>query len=532
MSDLFPNLHWRALRGDIYGGITTAVVALPLCLAFGVASGLGPAAGLYSAILLGFFAALCGGAPAQISGPNGPMTVVMASVVAQFPDRPEMCFAAVILAGFFLVVGGLLRLGRYIALVPYPVISGFMTGVGLIIIILQLATLSGHSSFANIAGVIYHLPEYWLTPNWQAVSIGLIALWIVVFTPKKLSAIIPSPLIALLLGTALAAWFFPLAPQIGALPSALPVPQWPMISLGDWQQLVLPALMLAGLAAIDSLMTATVADGMLRGKHDSNRELVGQGIGNFMAGLFGGIAGSGATMRTTVNIRAGGRTPISGMLHAFLLLAILAGLGSLAEHIPHAVLAGILLKVGFDIIDWRFVRKIPNLPPFKAALMLLVVLLTLWADLMIAVLAGTVLAALALAKDMADHQLANMQKIDADALLPELPRDLAETWARISSTTLLYQLSGPLSYGATGQLAQRLLQIGGYQRLWLDMRAVSYIDTSSMIAIEDIVAAAKDQGLELAIIGLAAEQRIKLARLKIGLEPANFHASFTEALST
>ncbi|TAH33117.1 MAG: SulP family inorganic anion transporter [Alphaproteobacteria bacterium] len=499
---IFYNLHFGNLKGDLYGGLTTAVVALPLSLAFGIASGLGASAGLYCAIFLGFFAALFGGSPAQVSGPNGPMTVLMASVVAQFPDRPEMCFAAVILAGVFQILSGGLRLGKYISLVPYPVISGFMSGVGIIIITLQLATLTGHTSFADLPKVIRMMPEYWSDPNWHAVILGLISLSLVLLTPKKIADIVPPPLIALIFGTLLGVFLWPLAPQIGEIPTGFPAMHLPEIGWHDLYILAIPALMLACLSNLDSLMTATVADSMIRIYHKPDKELIGQGIGNIISGLFGGLAGSGATMRTGVNIRAGGRTPISGAFHALILLALVLGLAPLASHIPHAVLAGILLKVGYDIIDWHYIKKFKSAPRFKIFLMLLVVVLTVTVDLITAVLAGVVLAALNLVKSLADAQLELIQPVDFHALDEQLAPDTKQLLQKHRNHIVLYHFQGPLSFGAASGMAQRLGKFDEFHAVFLDMSQVYFVDTSSGLAIEDIIAQIQSKNKKVFLIGL------------------------------
>lgn len=487
MRHIFPALPMRHWRGDVYGGLTTAVVALPLSLAFGIASGLGAAAGLYSAIILGFFAALWGGAPAQISGPNGPMTVVMASIIAMYPQQPELSLAAVMLSGMLLMLAGGFRLGQYINLVPYPVISGFMTGVGMIIILLQLATLSGHSGDANIPRLLGSLPAYWGDMNFQALALGLISLGIVIFTPKFLRRIAPSPLWALVIGSLLGIWYFHDAPNIGPIPGHLPVPHWPDIGMADWLGLLLPGLMLASLCAIDSLMTATVADRMTRQQHDSNRELWAQGAGNFLAGLFGGIAGSGATMRTTVNIQNGGRTPLSGMLHAVILLSVLLGLGDWAQYIPHAVLAGILLKVGFDIIDWRFLCRLHRLPLFVACLTLIVIGLTIGVDLLTAVIAGVSLAAIHWIQTTAMPQLSVTRPIG-------LPQD---------SGIRICHIGGNLHFGGANQLSRQIGSMQDCRFLILDGAQVSGMDLSTAIALGEVIQQHQEYGITVCLAGLS-----------------------------
>ncbi|HNP61621.1 MAG TPA: SulP family inorganic anion transporter, partial [Nitrospirales bacterium] len=352
---LVHGLHFNNLRGDIYGGMVAAVVALPLALAFGVASGLGAIAGIYGAIFVGFFAAIFGGTPAQVSGPTGPMTVVMAGIVTLFMGNPGLALMAVILGGGFQILLGLSKVGQYIALVPYPVVSGFMSGIGCIILILQLGPMVGHA--ANPEGVVATLkaiPGFFGNPVWDAAMTSALVLAIVYFTPTRMAKLVPPSLLALLVVSPLAYVFLPDAPIIGEVPQGFPTPLLPTLTWDTLQIVLESAITLALLGAIDSLLTSLVCDNMTRTQHDPDRELIGQGIGNMVAGVFGGIPGAGATMRSVANIRSGGRTPISGALHAVILLAILLGLGPLAEKIPLAVLGGILFKVGIDIIDWRF----------------------------------------------------------------------------------------------------------------------------------------------------------------------------------
>lgn len=510
---LLYGFHFSNLKGDIYGGLTTAVVALPLSLAFGIASGLGPMAGLYSAIFLGFLAALFGGSPAQISGPNGPMTVVMASIFILFQGNPALCFATVMLAGLFQILGGILRIGKYITFVPYPVISGFMTGVGLIIISLQFATLTGHSSHADIWHILESIPSYLQDMNKDAMLLGLLCLGIVVFCPRKIQEIVPSPLLALVIGSVLGNVFLLDSPQIGAIPEGIPLPTLPVF---DWTlipHMIVPALMLAALGTIDSLMTSTVADNMTRIYHKPNKEMIGQGIGNIMAGLFGGIAGSGATMRTSVNIRAGGRTPISGALHALILLFIVLGLGSFAEKIPHAVLGGILLKVGYDIIDWSYIKRFARAPRAGIMVMLLVMLLTVFVNLITAVIAGVIVASLYTTKALADSQLENMQILEESH--QRLREEEREILRRNQNNIILFHLTGPMSFGAASEMSRKLGSLDKYQTLILDLSDVTMIDSTSALALEDIFLISRSINKNILLVGV--RPKVKDVMDKLGI---------------
>ncbi|MEO0851411.1 MAG: SulP family inorganic anion transporter, partial [Pseudomonadota bacterium] len=398
MAKYFDTSH---LRGDIFGGITAGIVALPLALAFGVQSGLpdGAIYGLWGAILVGFFAALFGGTNTQVSGPTGPMIVVFAGVVASIgTDSLPLIFAAVVLAGLIQIALGVLRVGQYINLVPYPVVSGFMSGIGVIIISLQLPRFFGLTpDEPGPVGALMSMPAAIASANPVALLVGGLALAIIFLWPAKIAKWMPGALAALIIATVLSV-FVKGAPLLGNIPVGFPDLVPPQLSMPELSIIVKAAITLALLGSIDSLLTSLVADNMTRTKHQSNRELIGQGIGNAVAGLFGSIPGAGATMRTVVNIRAGGVTRLSGMIHSLLLLTIVLVAAPLAEQIPQAVLAGILFKVGYDIIDWSYLRRAHKGPRWDLALMLLVLGLTVFVDLITAVGAGVVLAALAYVK--------------------------------------------------------------------------------------------------------------------------------------
>ena len=400
------------LRGDLFGGLTAGVVALPLALAFGEASGAGPIAGLYGAIIVGFFAALFGGTGSQISGPTGPMIVVFAGVFGALSGNPGLVFATVVLAGVIQVGFGIFKLGQYIKLVPYPVVSGFMTGIGCIIIALQASRLFGHEpEGSGTIPALTAIPGAVLDPNWVALGLGLLTLIIVFTWPAKMAKIVPPPLAALVIGTLLST-IIAGAPLLGDIPTGLPSFVIPEFRADTIVIVFEAAFVLALLGSLDSLLTSLVADNMTRTKHNSNQELIGQGIGNVFAGFFGGIPGAGATMRTVVNIRTGGLTKISGMIHSALLFAVVVSLGPLAAQIPHAVLAGILVKVGYDIVDLAYLKRAHKGPRWDLLLMVLVLTLTVFVDLITAVIAGVVMASLAFVKQMADLQLESIKNLE------------------------------------------------------------------------------------------------------------------------
>lgn len=517
---LLHGLHLNNLRGDLFGGITAAVVALPLALAFGVSSGAGAIAGLYGAIFVGLFAALFGGTPAQVSGPTGPMTVVMASVYTQLvaldPQAgPAMAFTVVMLCGLFQIAFGLMRLGRYATLVPFPVISGFMTGIGVIIIVLQLGPLLGFNAGADVSAALLALPEQLAGLNGAALSLGVIALVILFCWPARLGAWMPSPLAALIIGTLLASWVYQDADLalIGAIPTGLPSWQLPSFDVEHLSLMVSSALMLAALGAIDSLLTSLVADNLLKIQHRSNRELIGQGLGNMVAGLFGGLPGAGATMRTVVNIRAGGRTPLSGALHALLLLAVVLGAGGLAQSIPLAVLAGILIKVGLDIIDWNFLRRAYLAPPFVLFLMLLVLALTVFVDLIVAVGIGVFLANMYTVKRLSDLQLGELKAMNGDdAELTPYEREMMKL---AGERLALYRISGPISFGAAKGIHAKLRSGSEHDVLLLDLSGVSYIDVSTALTLEEIILETHARQHQIYLVGMKPNVNQVLGRLQI-----------------
>ena len=510
-------LHFKNVPGDIYGGLTAAVVALPLALAFGVASGAGAIAGLYGAIFVGLFAALFGGTPAQVSGPTGPMTVVMAAIFVEYADQPALAFTVVVMGGVLQILFGYLRLGRYVTYVPFSVISGFMSGIGVIIIILQLAPFLGHpGSQEGVLAAIAALPQAFISPNIAAIAVGAIALGISIFMPIHIRRILPPALAALVVGTLIAVLLLPAVPVIGDIPRGLPTPILPEAKLAMLPGMIGSALVLAVLGSIDSLLTSLIADNVTRGTHDSDRELVGQGIGNIVAGLMGGIAGAGATMRTVVNVRAGGRTPISGALHAVVLLALVLGLAPLAESIPLAVLAGILLKVGWDIIDWEFLRRLNAIPRSKAVVMLTVLFMTVFVDLMTAVAVGIIMASLISAQQLSAHQLSQLNLIDSEDEMAPLDEEERAALRGTNGAVLLLHLSGPFSFCSARDLVRRLGTIGdSYRAVVFDLTDVPMIDTSIAMAIEEVIRRTLENEQATFVAGVGGDAVTQLERLKI-----------------
>lgn len=457
---------------------------------------------------MGLFAALFGGTGAQISGPTGPMTIVLASVFTQFAGQPAVAFTVVMMAGAFQVLFGYLRLGRYVNLMPYPVISGFMTGIGCILIIMQLDPLLGYPAPSNVINALSVLPGYLASPDLAALAVGLMALAITLFMPGRIGQMLPAPLVAIVVCT-LMALLLPQVSLLGPMPSGLPLPTLPLIDFTLFNQMLVSAAILAALGSVDSLLTSLVADNVTRSFHDSDKELVGQGLGNMVAGLFGGIAGAGATVRTLTNVHAGGRTALSGVFHAIVLMAIMLGLGRWVAWVPHAALAGLLIKVGIDVIDWRFLRRLPRAPRMDAVLMVVVLLLTVFVDVITAVGVGMVLASLTLVKELAELQADQIHFLSH----PDHPRLFDPETAglmRAQQENILYlHLSGLISFGAANELQRRFAATGGYRVLIIDLLDVPMMDGSAALALEALIGRAREEGKLVLLVGLS----LRVARL-------------------
>ncbi|EEZ80141.1 MAG: SulP family inorganic anion transporter [Candidatus Thioglobus sp.] len=546
---LIENLHFNNIRGDITGGITAGVVALPFAIAMGLASGAGAIAGLYGAIITGFFAALFGGTGAQVSGPTGPMTVVMALVVTQFVTFFEgkidpltglvythdaalgagltIAFTTVVLGGLFQITFGLLKLGRFINLMPHPVTSGFMTGIGVIIIILQIPQVLGFydikGSTLGIFSQLGDVPNYFI--NTGAISIAIVTIVVVYLLPKKIGKFIPSPLFALITGT-LVLLFFPeffssnVEPLnnmiLGDIPTGLPTFQMPSWEASIVVDMIASGMMLAILGSIDSLLTSLVSDEITRTHHKSDRELIGQGIGNTFSGLFGGLPGAGATMRTMTNVKAGGLTPISGALHAVLLLAIVLGGAQYAKEIPLAVLGAILVKVGTDIIDWDYLKSLVSAPKSGALIMVVVLGITVLYNLMAAVGVGLVMASLIFLQRMTDVQLASIvsvQTIEEASHLDEAHQELIR-----AGNTLFYQLNGPMSFGSAKGIVRDFSTKTNYNRVILDLSNVPIIDYTTSRGISEVCNICTEKSAEITIVG--ANTKVRHFLENIGIDKA------------
>ena len=523
---LVNRINFSNWRGDLFGGLTAAVIALPMALAFGVATGVGPEAGLYSAVLIGLFASLFGGTPALISEPTGPMTVVMTAAVAGLKAaNPEnylaLAFTTVMLAGLLQIGFGCLRLGRYVTLMPYTVISGFMSGIGIILLILQLGPFLGKEApKGGVIGTLEQLPQLLSGVNLVEPLLAGLTVAIIFLTPNAISRWVPSQLVALLLGTLVPLFFFPdldirQIQDLGEFSTGLPQLRLPTFSTAQLQLMLTNALVLAMLGSIDALLTSVVADSLTRTEHDSDKELIGQGIGNLTAGLFGGIPGAGATMGTVVNIQAGGRTILSGLIRAAILAVVVLGAGPLTQSIPLAVLAGIVFKVGFDIIDWGFLKRAHRISRKAALIMYSVILLTVFVDLIVAVGVGVFVADTLTLDRLSKLRAKGVKTItDADdeiALSAQEKSLLDQADGRI----LIFQLSGPMIFGVAKAISRAHNAVDDCDALILDLTNVPYLGVTSSLVLENAIKEAIEKDRVVFLVGTKKQVRQRLNRLEV-----------------
>lgn len=508
----------KYLKGDITGGLVAGIVALPLALAFGVQSGLGAISGLYGAIAIGILAALFGGTKTQASGPTGPMTVVSATLVAtaiDFTGSLESAMGIIILSflvgGLLQIIFGFINIAGYIKYFPYPVISGFMSGVGLIIIILQIFPFVGLDSAKSTIKVMSDLPRLFSDFNWQALVLGAMTVLIYYVFPK-INKTIPSALVALIAVSVFSYFINWDVPIIGEIPSGLPSLQIEgLFSIdSDAYFMVLEyGLVLAVLGSIDSLLTSVIADNMTKTKHNSNRELIGQGIGNMVAALIGGIPGAGATKGTVVNINNGGKTRLSGALHGTFLLAVLLGLSSLAAYIPLAVLAGILIPIGFKIIDTRGLKHIKVMPKADSVVLIIVLLWTTFGSLIQAVGIGVTLAALLFMKRASDIGEKGMEVGTLAGFSGERPwLDEESFYERFKDQVFIKHLNGPLFFGFTSYFQDQVKNIGeNIKILVIRMDRVPHIDQSGVYALETIIFDLAQKNVKTVLTGLREQPK-------------------------
>lgn len=603
MKNIFK-FDFSHFRGDLFGGITAGIVALPLALAFGLQSGMGAAAGLYGAIFISFFAAWLGGTATQISGPTAPMTavsmVIISGIVAAFEGDLEKALPAILmvfaLAGVFQIFLGVLGVGKYIRFIPYPVVSGFMTGIGVIIIITQILPLLGYYpkedmalinefkpeaeelilerilkeevadgilvlenfeetikrsgeitmeainkeatalAAKNSSGVIGSLKQ--LGRAFGAISIldlvlGLLTIFII-YGFKRITTKIPSTLVALLLvsiGTFIAdaAGMLPNGYRnIGDIPSGFPMPRIDIFTNFDLSLIspfIFSALSLAALGAIDSLLTSVVADNMTKTKHNPKQELIGQGIGNTVAALFGGIPGAGATIRTVVNINSGGRTRISGMVAGIMLLFILLALGPTASKIPAAVLAGILMTVGIGVMDYKGLKHVNIMPVEEVVVMLIVLVMTVFIGLIEAVTLGMVLSSVLFMKKTSDVVEHRTVSDSLQSFSREIPwSDEGDMLKRHGNEIYIKHLIGPLFFGFASRFQELLKNIPDIKVVIIRMGRVPYVDQSGLYAMEDAILDLQDQGILVVFTDLHGQPKDMFESINLvpGLIPRHY----------
>ncbi len=536
-------IKFNNIKGDLFGGVTAGIVALPLALAFGIqafsgvsdpsAASIGAYVGLTGAMLLGFFAALFGGTHSQISGPTGPMTVVTATLVTGAWTSSNGSISEVMLSmalaalfcGLFQILFGIIKIGKYVRYIPYPVLSGFMSGIGVIIILQQLYPLVGESKGGSMIDLLVGLPQAVSHTNITALLLGLGTVAIIYLFPL-LTKKVPSTLVALIIMTVVSLFInMDGVATIGKIPSGLPMPFFAKegVSLAgiNWGTVlaaaIIPGLTLAGLGSIDTLLTSVVADNITKTKHNSNKELIGQGIGNAIAGLFCGLPGAGATMRTVVNVKSGGRTQLSGMVHALLLLAIMLGLGSVVKYVPLSVLAGILITVGIGIIDLRGFKDLPKIPRADAVVLIVVFLVTVFVDLLTAVGIGMVIACVLFMKRASDlveggyssQEMTNFDKESPWADEGGMPDTVAHK-------IYVQRLNGPIFFGTINKFKEVMQTVPADAKIVIiRMRLVSFMDQSGLYAMEEAIKDIQSHGTQVLMTIIQPQPKYMLTTHKV-----------------
>ncbi len=483
----------NTIKNDIFGGVTAAVVALPLALAFGVASGAGATAGLYGAIILGFFASLFGGTSTQISGPTGPMTVITAAAIVTFQNDFQSVITVIFLSGLIQISLGLVKIGKWVKYIPYPVISGFMSGIGVIIIILQINPFLGVASYGSVIQTIIELPNTLHLANDQSLILAYITLGIMFMTPKIVSKYIPPALIALVFVTYFTMFMHFDVPVIGEIPMGFPDFHLPInFDILKLDTIISLAITLALLGAIDTLLTSLVADSMTKTKHKPNKELIGQGIGNALCSFVGAVPGAGATMRTVINIKSGGSTRISGMVHSLMLLVIVLFLSPLASQIPLSVLSGILIKVGFDILDYKFLNILGKVSKHDLLIMITVFLLTIFVDLIMAVGAGITFASI-----LAIYNISRKTRMQTSKVSNKINFDIDLE----NNITEILKIDGSLFFGTASVLDRKIDKIKPTTKfIILDCLKVSFLDISAIFMIEEIINKLEEKNIKVILL--------------------------------
>lgn len=494
------------IKGNIFGGITAGIIALPLALAFGVASGLGAAAGLWGAIIVCFFATLFGGTPTQISGPTGPMTIVIASLVVTYPNNPKIIFMTIFLAGLFQIALSFSKVAKLVHYVPYPVISGFMSGIGVIILMLQLAPFLGLNADGSPVEQLFYVFKHLQDINVSAIILGIFSLLIIFFTPKKITRYCPSSLIALIIGTIVSIILHLDIKTIGEIPFGFPHFELGIISIKDFQAIIPLAITLAVLGAIDSLLTSLVADSITNTKHDSNKELFGQGLGNAVAGLFGGLAGAGATMRTVINVNSGATGRLSGVIHSLFLICLALFFAPFASKIPLAILAAILIKVGIDIIDYKYLNVITRSQKSDVFVMLTVFILTIVDNLIFAVGVGIVISSVLFAA-----------KESKDIVVDIYDHEIPFLDEECSKYIGIIHIDGMFFFGSASTVLARSEHLIEKETVIIDCEKVKSIDISATYALEKMITNLKNRNIHVIVV--FNNVKIAMKEYQAGLYP-------------
>ncbi|HET8632512.1 MAG TPA: SulP family inorganic anion transporter [Gemmatimonadales bacterium] len=503
---------------DLIAGIIVGVVALPLAIAFAIASGVGPARGLYTAIVAGFLISALGGSRVQIGGPTGAFVVIVAGIVAKY--GVDGLLVATFMAGFMLVLFGLFRLGTAIKFIPYPVVVGFTSGIAVVILSSEVRDFFGF----RMESVPADFLERWRafahaapTLNPWALGVSLVSLAIMIWWPK-VSRRIPGPFVALIVMTVVANLFhFPvetIGSRFGVLHAGLPTPALPHITGAEIKLLIGPAFTIALLGAVESLLSAVVADGMIGGRHRSNVELVAQGVANIASPIFGGIPATGAIARTATNIKNGGRTPVAGMVHALTLLVITMFVGKYAAVIPLAVLAAILVMVAYHMSEWRTFRSVLRAPRSDVLVLLATFLLTVLVDLTVAIQVGMVLAAFLFMKRMAE--VTNVSVVTRELAEPSGPSgDVSGAVFRrdVPKGVEVYEINGPFFFGAAESFKNTVGQVASRPKvLIIRMRNVPAMDATGLSAFKDLVRQSRREGIHVFITEIHAQPMVALSR--------------------
>lgn len=513
-----------SFKGDIFGGVTTAIVSLPLALAFGVASGAGAEAGLWGAILVGFFAALFGGSTSLISEPTGPMTVIMTAVLtsmmAKYPESGmAMAFTVVMMAGAFQILIGTLKLGKYITLMPYSVISGFMSGIGIILIILQFSPLLGQSApSGGVMGTVSALPDIISNISFSELLLGVLTLIILFLFPEHYRKYVPAQLVALVAVTLFSLIFFDIDSirRIGEIPAGLPSLVIPYFNADMFMTMVIDALVLGTLGSIDTLLTAVIGDSLTRTEHDSDKELRGQGLANMISGLFGALPGAGATMGTVTNIQVGARSPLSGIVRALVLALVVLIAGGLTEPIPMAVLAGIAVYVGINILDWSFIQRAHKVSLQGMLIMYGVMILTVFFDLIVAVGLGVFISNIIIIEQLSRAQAQQVKAIsDTDQDIVPLNDSERDLLNRANGKVLFFYLSGPMIFSVSKAISRQHSRVADYKAMILDLTDVPMFDVTVGLALENAIKDAQDADCKVYLLCPNQQTRHLLSKFKL-----------------